>query len=75
MYLDVVPIADRASQFGFPLPIYHSYAAWWGEWGLDYYAGFIWEGALLDTIFYAIILWAGFHLVKAAKTRISNQKH
>jgi hypothetical protein len=42
----------------------------WGEEGaFDYSAGFIWEAALLDIIFYAIILGIGFELVKVvAKT-------
>ena len=67
MFLDVVPVEYGASRFGFPFPIYHSYAAWWGEEGtFDYSAGFVWEGALLDVIFYAIILWVGFRVAKVA---------
>jgi len=72
MFLDVVPVEYGASRFGFPFPIYHSYAAWWGEEGtFDYSAGFIWEGALLDVIVYAFVLWIVFGLAKAASARVA----
>jgi len=64
-FLDVAPVEYGASKFGFPFHIYDSYAMWWGEEGTFYYsARFWWEGALLDVIFYTIILLVGFQIAK-----------
>ncbi len=68
VFMDVVPTEVRELMFGFPLPIYASYAAWWGDFGvLDFSVTFVWLGALLDVIFYAFILWIGSRVVRIAK--------
>ncbi|MCK4482358.1 hypothetical protein KAU55_03970 [Candidatus Bathyarchaeota archaeon] len=61
MFMDVVPTEVRSLKFGFPFPIYSSYAAWWGDGGyLTFHVTFVWLGALLDVIFYAFILWINY---------------
>jgi hypothetical protein len=72
MYLDVVPTEEGDVMFGFPFPIYNSYAAWWGNFDtFEFHATFIWEGALLDVIVYAFVLWVGFRVAKAVKAQVA----
>jgi hypothetical protein len=67
MPLDVVPTASEGRLFGFPLPCFASFAEWWEDQHImDYSAIFVWEGALLDLLFYALILWFGYSLLSRA---------
>ena len=68
MFMCVAPTEFRAVMFGFPFPIYASYAAWHGDGGfLEFSVTFVWLGALLDVIVYAFALWISFGVAKAAK--------
>jgi hypothetical protein len=70
--MDIAPTEVRELQFGFPLPIYASYAAWWGDGGfLHFLVTFVWVGALLDIVFYAFVLWIIFGVAKAASARVA----
>jgi len=72
MYLDVVPTKEEHLQFGFPFPIFSSYAAWWGNWGiLEFSVTFVWLGALLDVVIYAFVVWIIFALANAASARVA----
>jgi len=60
--LDWVTIDHKALQFGFPAPVFHSYAMW-GENQMVFVAEFAWEGALIDVALYSIIVGVVFFFV------------
>jgi hypothetical protein len=60
MFVDVVPLEHKSLHFGFPFPIFVSYAELWSPDTLAFDAQFVWVGALLDVLLYTFIVGMGY---------------
>jgi hypothetical protein len=74
MFLDVAPLEFSELAYGYPLPIFDSYYEWWGNGSSPVYSTtYVFAGALLDILFYAIVLWLIFGVVGLTKRVLSKK--
>lgn len=73
-FLDQVPNAYKSVSIGYPFPVFLSYAESWSNGQLSSGAVFGWAGALLDVIFYALIVFGVISIVPAVATTIKAHK-